>query len=465
MIGYFPAPYQDEMIYSVIARYHSSSLSKSVSNTMDELFSRRDYIIKNDFFRYSKRLELRLKHFSFYSEKEIIERFTFFRYYTKFIIKKFFFDLMINESSRIEKEIFNPKINLPNSRYYKFCIKCREEDLVNGVPYWRINHNLPGITLCSKHNCKLTESDILFNGKELTALSKEVKGTLIPKLSKRDEILLEKINNETINLFYSKDEFYEYKTQYISYLFELGYYDEKCLNEDKLKIDVACFYSDSICEVLNINKEITVSEISNIISGYNQAPLFHILFLIFCNKSIKNLNSSLLETPFGFPPFKCKNIACQYYEKENIHTFFLKDRFLDGIEGIFICSCGYTYSVLGGKDKVSIISYGEVFLKYLTDLVFNQDMELNVVCRELNIDMDVIKKHLPAIKGGIGFRKYTKRQFRDSFTNEMNFNVTTERLFKNNNLDKVIIWLKSNDINWLRLHSDEILRYKMNKYI
>lgn len=463
MISYFPAPFEDEMIYSMIARYHFSSTNTSISSTIEELFSKKDYYIKCDFFRYSSRLEQRLKHFSFYSGTEIVEIFTFYQYYKKFIDKEKLLALMISESSRTQYELFGNQIIMPNAKYYKFCEKCKAEELIKGVPYWHISHNLPGVTLCSKHKCKLMNSNVLFNGKGLLALSQDIQGEQIPKLSVEDEIVLEKINNETINLFYTKEEFSEFGTQYISYLYELGYYDNKVLDELKLKKDLWCFYSDSIFEVLNIDKDYAISEVIKIMRLSNIHPLFHILFLIFCNKKLSELNNFLLLTPFGTPPFKCKNIACNHYNTEAIFTYLLKDEYLNGIKGIFNCLCGYTYSI--GNGKLNTISYGEGFFKYLTELVFHQDLDLNIVCKELNIDISVISKKLPEVKGGICFSKYTKEQFRNSFLNEIESFEVKAKLFRNNNLEKIIIWLKSNDSNWFDSHNNKIKRILIDKYI
>ncbi|WP_156323933.1 hypothetical protein [Bacillus sp. JCM 19034] len=41
MIGYFPHPYKDEVIYSIIARYHHHMRNKSKYYTFEELFSKK----------------------------------------------------------------------------------------------------------------------------------------------------------------------------------------------------------------------------------------------------------------------------------------------------------------------------------------------------------------------------------------------------------------------------------------
>ena len=40
MIGYFPHPYKDEVIYSIIARYHHHMGNKSKYHTLEELFTK-----------------------------------------------------------------------------------------------------------------------------------------------------------------------------------------------------------------------------------------------------------------------------------------------------------------------------------------------------------------------------------------------------------------------------------------
>lgn len=38
MLGFFPTPYPDELLYSVVARYHLRSGNKSFQKTHEELF-------------------------------------------------------------------------------------------------------------------------------------------------------------------------------------------------------------------------------------------------------------------------------------------------------------------------------------------------------------------------------------------------------------------------------------------
>lgn len=42
MLPYFPASYPDELLYSVLARFHRHTCSVSPKRTMDDLFGNRD---------------------------------------------------------------------------------------------------------------------------------------------------------------------------------------------------------------------------------------------------------------------------------------------------------------------------------------------------------------------------------------------------------------------------------------
>lgn len=398
VIGYFPSPFLDEMIYSIVSRYHLISSNMSENQTSQDLFSRNMSNIKMDLFPFARELEERLKHFGFYSASEIINSFSFYNYYTKFLVHhdvEKFKSLMLDERpGRIKNEIYCHDIEKFNCKYYKFCSKCIEEDSIYGVPYWHITHNLPGITICNKHKCKLIASKVLFNGKKLVSLINVVQGTPLPRLNDKEEELLKLINEETIYLFSTEQDFSEYITPYISFLYSLGYIDDFFINEKDLIDDFVAFYSDDICEILGIDKKFIINKIIESIkyASSNIHPLFHILFIIFCDKKIENINNNALITPFGPTPSKC--IVCKSIDRYCIHKSILRYR-EQGIKGTFWCSCGYNYYINSWeKNNIVTISYGEALCKYITELLFEEDLSISGICNRLHITKQELKCYL-----------------------------------------------------------------------
>ena len=131
MIGCFPTPYNDELIYSVLSRYHLISSNESEHLTSNELFSMRMWEIKMDLFPYAKKLEAKLEHYNFFKASEILENFSFLNYYNKFLSydnKNKLQNLMLDERSGwIRNEIYCHEIESYNNDYYKFCLNCFQE--------------------------------------------------------------------------------------------------------------------------------------------------------------------------------------------------------------------------------------------------------------------------------------------------------------------------------------------------
>lgn len=397
MIGFFPTPYKDEFIYSILARYHQTSSNKSEHLTTNELFSISMREINMDLFPYAKKLEIKLKHFNFYNAVEIIEKFSFFNYYYKFLSytsDSRFQSLMLNERSGwIGNELYRHDISRYNDDHYKFCLECFEEDLKMDLPYWRISHNLPRVTYCVRHNCKLVKSDVKFNGKKFVVLSSEVKFNDIPLLSEYEEDLLKLITEETNYIFNCKENFRENVTQYISYLFDLGYIEDFSINEKKLKEQFVNFYSDNICKVLNINKDYVIFNVLEKIKSFSKEipPLFHILFLIFCNKKIKDLKeSNPILTPFNRVVLKN---SCNCFDGIFVHNCSLRFRG-KVLYGSYKCSICEKIFEIDAKHKKLSVRYGDKFSEQVMELLFIEDLSVSEICIKLNINKTELKNYL-----------------------------------------------------------------------
>ncbi|WP_112179359.1 TniQ family protein [Paraliobacillus zengyii] len=63
MIGYFPHPYKDESIYSIVARYHYHMGNKSKYHTLEELFSK-TVSLNTEYINNLDQLSSKINHFS-----------------------------------------------------------------------------------------------------------------------------------------------------------------------------------------------------------------------------------------------------------------------------------------------------------------------------------------------------------------------------------------------------------------
>ena len=152
---FFPTPYPDEILYSVLCRYHSRSGKPSVLQTNLEIWGK----------RYGKRLYLPdgIEYFACEIPKSAnltAERFiyenTIFPWLTPFLPEEradTLFGAMRYGHSNTYNIIGFSKAFKTQPRYLRYCNQCIEYDVNRyGEAYWHRVHQLPGVYVCPDHN-------------------------------------------------------------------------------------------------------------------------------------------------------------------------------------------------------------------------------------------------------------------------------------------------------------------------
>ena len=180
MIGLFPTPYEDELAYSVFARYFARTGYLCYASAAEDLYVNPK---NKPSFEFVNRLTKDAINQIGDIEKFVMEH-TVFRYYGAFIPK-----------ARREKayhlacamqvgELMNalPMPQNRSARYLRYCPLCAEEDRQHqGETYWHRSHNLFGVTACHRHGCKLVDSDIpLTSSASPSLIMAEAKAERIP---------------------------------------------------------------------------------------------------------------------------------------------------------------------------------------------------------------------------------------------------------------------------------------------
>jgi hypothetical protein len=165
MLSFFPTPYPDELLYSILARYHIRSGNKIFSQTDIEIFnycSHQSYKISLP--RSLNYLVDNLPVSSKQNVENLLKNHTLYPFYVTFltapeawIVK----DLMIK---KLNNSLFHAaKIahtHTEDSRkFFKFCPLCLEEDTQKyGEAYWHRIHQTPGVLVCPIHATALQDS-------------------------------------------------------------------------------------------------------------------------------------------------------------------------------------------------------------------------------------------------------------------------------------------------------------------
>lgn len=166
MIGFMPAVYPDELIYSWFARYYAhsghSAYVFAIGDLLESRYIRPDVEFLNRLNPDAREIIARMVPM-----EELIFQHTMFPS-ARFVQKSRLntaLQSMINQEGDVHNLLPLPKTNLP--RYIKYCPICAEEDREQyGEAFWRRSALLRNMDVCAKHGCRLKSTDILISGKQ-----------------------------------------------------------------------------------------------------------------------------------------------------------------------------------------------------------------------------------------------------------------------------------------------------------
>ena len=162
---FFPTIYEDELLYSAIARYHNRSANIAIRHTYREVFNR-EHITSIIYF--PSHIENMIKNMPLgckYTVNEIINKHTLYPFFTAFMnedLSTRIFNLMKGSScTGISGVVGIQMMSINKSKYLKFCPICMQEDIEKyGECYWHRLHQVPGVLVCPKHKVTLENSTV-----------------------------------------------------------------------------------------------------------------------------------------------------------------------------------------------------------------------------------------------------------------------------------------------------------------
>lgn len=169
MMHFFPTPYPDEILYSILARYSIRCGIASNQLIIGSIFSKptAGAIMELPFNLYA--LEANLPVNCSNTAEKLIEKHTLYPFFTAFLpkeraisIKK----LMLEDSGTMiygKAGIMGMKV--PLNLYLRFCPQCFKEDIETyGEAYWHRLHQVPCVIVCPTHRILLHNSTVLVTG-------------------------------------------------------------------------------------------------------------------------------------------------------------------------------------------------------------------------------------------------------------------------------------------------------------
>lgn len=361
MLAYFPTLYEDELLYSGIARYHVISGNKTQRQTIDDLFGNRSVCATADLPSHLTSLVVNLN--GQYTSHQIINGHTLLPYYAYFMQQKKIQQvqsLMENGSKQGKVHaslgLLASSVKLPAK--LRFCTECYKTDSEICEPYWHRCHQLPGVIICPWHKSILKVSAV-----EYATLHH--KFSFVP-LAMRGESdytepaidvnwldYLEFIAVQSNLLLQSQAKSKEETASYRRVLPMEKYQTVGGrVRFNRLMQDFRNLYTDELLEYLDCDVDPNSSDtwLHKIIRDQEEIthPLRHLLLIGFIEKSVGVFSATSNNHPFGSGPWPCLNKAADHYNQSVVEKCVVtRCSTTSKPVGTFHCSCGFVYSRRG----------------------------------------------------------------------------------------------------------------------
>ena len=164
MIAYFPDIYEDELLYSLLARFYVASGYTAYRHAAEELFLKKKTRINVDFVNaYTpdaiKEITRNI------SMEQIVLKHTMFPYYGRFLPRErreSAFRALINMTGNYHKLLPFSQPQKGVQKCLRYCPICASFDRKRyGEAYWRRSHQIPNLSVCPAHKCYLSNSNAI----------------------------------------------------------------------------------------------------------------------------------------------------------------------------------------------------------------------------------------------------------------------------------------------------------------
>ncbi len=418
MLNFFTDPYEDELLYGTLSRYHYYSGNIDFKDTLVEIFGTNTAIPSLYFCGHIEHLAKNLGRY--YTAEYIIKNHTLFNFYAPFMPysrKRELFDIMRYSDGKgiyAKTGIMAGSICKKDRIYY--CPVCAKEDIEkHKEPYIHRIHQLQGVFLCPYHGAKLKrypigkrnssrvefvriEKDHL-DFKEEYEKDKGIEEKLM-RISRHADYIM-KSDTEGVGISSIRKKYRELlsarglasiggsirQTQLCEEF--VNYWGEQLLVKMESKIDRD--YEHNWLKVATRSSKRTVH------------PIRHIMIIDFLMKDIEAFFKleELRNMPFGKGPWPCLNLAADHYKKDVVEDIEITADYKTRVPvGTFRCSCGFVYS-RKGPDKKSedrykagtIKEFGHVWNEKLKALLSENDLSIRSAAKEMRCDPKTIVKY------------------------------------------------------------------------
>ena len=437
MLSFFPKPYPDEILYSVLARYHIRSGNTGPKLTVQELFNAKNAIATADLPANLETLTTNLSLVSQFTVEALIQHHTLYRFYAAFLPQER--SQQIIEAMRSgDGGGIHDKVGIRASlvsvpRYFRFCPQCTQNDQqIYGELYWHRLHQVPGVLVCPHHAEVLQASSVPMQGLNRHAYSAASPDNCRSHLtdapfSQKALSTLHGLAQDAYFLLEQAPPFRAvtwFRQQYIALLIERGLATATGrVHQRDLLGQFLSFYGHNLLDSLNstVDCQDEHNWLTGIVRKHRKTfhPLRHLLMLRFLGVSVADFfQVDRSHKPFGAGPWLCLNAAAKHYLKPKITNLTIS-LCCDTKKpvGTFICSCGFIYCRTGPDQTEADIrrigkikAVGSVWQQKLRHLVEVEQLGLRETARRLQVDPRTINRYVQRLGLTAKWRSHNEAQ-------------------------------------------------------
>lgn len=363
MLCHLPYPYEDELLYSVIARYLVRVGAKSPVSTVDFVFGHR-VVATVDLPGSLDTVSERTWPIWRMTGEEIAVRLTLFPYYSCYLPSVKVGDYLkeLLSAERRPPLFIGRRKQVKFPKFLRFCPICRESDLTKyAETYWRRSHQLPGVLVCPEHKRPLLDSRARMRPTshrcdfaDATVITVDVSSNCEASLSEGEMAIAIEVAKRSQEMLLRPIKPWDTEQTRMSAL-ERGFAKgNNLLLQPKLKSAFVLFYGESLLSALNCSVEPNCeghSWFERIFSGCQYRsfhPLKHTLIQIFLESIPVNPSKRV---QLASRHWKCPN---PYAKHEEAFPIKSPNKIYYGMNNEIVasvrCKCGFQFTFTRATD-------------------------------------------------------------------------------------------------------------------
>ena len=382
MIGFFPEPYPDELLFSIVSRYAELTDYQAVARLTSELFGSKRLRLPVAIPSNLTALVARLPPGHHFSVKRLVNDHTLLPFFGPFISNDRYRLVRRDMATNRGAPLYG-RLGINNFRsvlkYFRYCPQCVVEDRKKfRITYWHRLHHIPSIDLCSVHGLYLNDSDVFIKAVNrasgFVTAEASLEGAELSSQTEENEHFRAVQTELALNASWllehrgSSGYSHNYRDYYIKLLYERGLCTfAGTAKRRSLVSELTSFFSDDLLKRLKCEVDSTTGTdkwVIRLLYRTDRAlhPIHHLLMLQFLGTSARDLIENTFSQhsatgmkgycdpkPFGSGPWPCLNTTAEHFKQDVVVVCEVlpTQNSPRPPRGIFRCSCGFAYSRIG----------------------------------------------------------------------------------------------------------------------